>query len=465
MRDAILADPTKRHADTVYLIGMSPRSRHLVDWDDPNGAEYWSMNEAYRGSHKRKLEDGTTVPLLDIDKITRWFQMHPDWDFGRHANFNDPNHFAWLTNQTMTCRACYGRSNGQCSQCGGSGVYTPQRRPDNLLIYMLQEFTNVPGSTAYPLAEIEEAYGINSDNVHWHSATFSYMLAMAIHLGFPKIVVRGLELRADEEYANQRACVCFWMGIAIGNGVEFDKPPGAPFLGHSEPLYGYEKLPYYTDMHAEINYKSARQGVNRQLAEVNKAVGEIANLQAVASRPNLTQEDMQKIMETMQQLEIKRINAQINLNHFIGQASNAKQVLNQLKGFGPGMSQEFQPVLFAQNQEPREARKVEVDPEYTRGFSPEDVDPDLLPKEGSGVKITSMGGESLNVGEDPDIADVSFGSEPGTQVDPDKQGQRMLQQANAKRRRRGPTKKYDASGRIVEVDEDGNVVTPEESDE
>jgi hypothetical protein len=63
-------------------------------------------------------------------------------------------------------------------------------------------------------------------------------LALAIHLGYKHIEIYGSELSSNTEYAYQAANYTFWMGFALGRGINLDmRCWEREFF---QPIYGYE---------------------------------------------------------------------------------------------------------------------------------------------------------------------------------------------------------------------------------
>jgi hypothetical protein len=66
----------------------------------------------------------------------------------------------------------------------------------------------------YPLAEV-----IADFNTDYFSNTVDYTLALAIHEGFMEIDLYGVNMSNPGEYAYQKPGVEFWIGMAMGRGV------------------------------------------------------------------------------------------------------------------------------------------------------------------------------------------------------------------------------------------------------
>jgi hypothetical protein len=107
---------------------------------------------------------------------------------------------------------------------------------------MLNIHADVPSSAEYPLEKVVELLPAlkrgTEKQVKYFTSSFSYMLALAIAEGFERIEVYGFELAAGDEYVPQKACAEFWMGFALGKGIEVFLPEGSQLCWG--PLYGYQ---------------------------------------------------------------------------------------------------------------------------------------------------------------------------------------------------------------------------------
>jgi hypothetical protein len=66
----------------------------------------------------------------------------------------------------------------------------------------------------YPLHEITKRF-----EVDYFTSTVAYAIALAVHQGFDEINLYGVPLEHHTEYAHQRPCVEFWIGVAKGRGI------------------------------------------------------------------------------------------------------------------------------------------------------------------------------------------------------------------------------------------------------
>lgn len=109
-------------------------------------------------------------------------------------------------------------------------------------IYTSREHPGYPGLVAFPLAEVVNAF----DQVYFNS-TAAYAIAFAVFLGVKRLEVYGFDFTyANAHHAEKgRACVEFWLGIAVSRGIDVKVPHVSSLMDACEPegrLYGYDTL-------------------------------------------------------------------------------------------------------------------------------------------------------------------------------------------------------------------------------
>ena len=108
------------------------------------------------------------------------------------------------------------------------------------LEFVAQEpWPEIPNSRAFSLDKVRRELGIGD----YYTSTVAYMLADAIREGYGVIVIHQLlSSVSSTEYYEQKACLDFWSGLAMGLGIEVltseDCLIGQPYPWQSE-LYGY----------------------------------------------------------------------------------------------------------------------------------------------------------------------------------------------------------------------------------
>ena len=197
---------------TVAFVGLAATSCSLAPFEDPD-VEIWALNETH------------AFPWLK--RWDRWFQIHATESWKRHIAKRDVRgHFDWL------------KQRHEIETPRGS-LHKPQ---DESLkpIYMQYWHPQVPNSIDYPLHEVVgmafKDFWRGDERVKYFTSTFAYMMGIALLEDFKRVEVYGFEMADEIEYVMQKACAEFWIGLALGRGVEVYTPPGNQIL-HSE-LYG-----------------------------------------------------------------------------------------------------------------------------------------------------------------------------------------------------------------------------------
>jgi len=196
----VLADflrVSRRGKKTVAIVGGGWPTGPWAPWGE---IEVWCCNEMHG------------KPWVEMNGVTRWFQIHPKGSFTKEHRFN---HWEWLQ----------------------------EKHP--FPIYMHQVYDDVPNSVPYPLRKIQNElignlYCGEEKVKKLFSSTISYQVAQALYEGYKRIELFGIELNLEGEYAYQRELMAFWMGKADGMGVEMWMPKSCRLL--VAPLYGYEEI-------------------------------------------------------------------------------------------------------------------------------------------------------------------------------------------------------------------------------
>jgi hypothetical protein len=182
---------------TVALVGLAPTSCSLAPFDDEE-VEIWGLNEAHAFSW--------------FTRATRWFQIHNSESWKRYIAKRDVRgHFQWL-----------------------------KKNPWDIPIYMQYHQDIIPKSIGFPLHEILDIvfplFRRGDSKVKYFTSTFAYMMGIAVLEDFKRVEVYGFEMADDIEYVKQKACAEFWIGFAMGRGIEIYTPPGNQILYSA--LYG-----------------------------------------------------------------------------------------------------------------------------------------------------------------------------------------------------------------------------------
>lgn len=189
--------------NTVILVGTNSITRHHIPWNRED-VDYWLFNEC------ASLKDDK--PDYWAKRCDGVFQMHVPAIWRNRRNINHLKHYDWLT------------------------------QPHPFPVYMQDQYDDVPASVKYPINEIighllptlQNELGEQVENF---TSTAAYAIALAIHLGYKKIELYGIEATSDTEYFRQKPGLLFWVGIATGRGVRVQTHSQSLLV--KELRYGY----------------------------------------------------------------------------------------------------------------------------------------------------------------------------------------------------------------------------------
>ena len=182
---------------TVAMVGMATATCALAPYKDKD-VEIWALNEMH------------AFPWLT--RATRWFQIHHSTLWKRDiAKRNVHGHREWL-----------------------------QENPLDIPIYMQYYQEEVPGSVEYPLRDVCAKFFKNirrgDAKIKYFTSTLAYMMGIALLDGFERIELYGFEMSSSDEYVEQKGCAEFWIGLAMGLGIEIYLPPRCILMWSN--LYG-----------------------------------------------------------------------------------------------------------------------------------------------------------------------------------------------------------------------------------
>lgn len=98
-------------------------------------------------------------------------------------------------------------------------------------IMMQTKHTDIPQSMEFPLSKYQRIHG------NKFASTIDYMMAHAIGLGYKKIELYGVDMMATMEYGSQRPTCLYFIGYALGKGIEVWIHPDSGIL--KDDLYGF----------------------------------------------------------------------------------------------------------------------------------------------------------------------------------------------------------------------------------
>jgi len=224
----------RKDKKTVAFVGLAPTSCSLAPFDDLD-VEIWCLNESHAFPQWLKRWD-------------RWFQIHADHSWQRIIAKRDVvDHFDWLQKEhpseresrTYKKTSLFARLRHILHK--DEFTHEEKRKEKNLKpIYMQYWHPQVPNSVGYPLREVNQLAFNNfwrgDKKVKYYTSTFCYMMGIAMLEKFERVEIYGFEMADEIEYVQQKAAAEFWIGLALGKGVEVYTPPNCQILWSA--MYG-----------------------------------------------------------------------------------------------------------------------------------------------------------------------------------------------------------------------------------
>ena len=157
--------------DSIILLGMGP-TWYQCPKKCPENSEIWTLNTMFRNH----------------EEISKLFMMH---DIRIEIIMQDAK---FIDNVNAT----------------GLPVYTPIPYP------------SLKNNIVYALKEVVEEFGVG-----FYLDSVAYMLAYAIMQKPKNLVLFGIDMRPDsgkEWHLNEKGCIEFWLGMAMGREIEVHLP-------------------------------------------------------------------------------------------------------------------------------------------------------------------------------------------------------------------------------------------------
>jgi hypothetical protein len=202
---------------SVAIVGYS--NVNLKYAKESKADELWTMN------HHVFLQERMADDKRDIFRCDRLFELHrPEW-FTRKEIPDALLYRKWLQ----------------------------EKKP--FPIYMLEQMDEFPSCIAYPRELIKhdlfKHMWVGEQNEReYYTSSVSLMIAMAIYEKFDRIEFYGVEALTDTEYADQKPCIEFMIGMAMGSGIDVVFHPTCSLC--NAQVYGYEGVPHI--VHARLDY-------------------------------------------------------------------------------------------------------------------------------------------------------------------------------------------------------------------
>lgn len=228
----------------VAIVGMARTTIDEAPWDDDSW-EIWVINES------NKVEEINQY----YERIDRWFQLHPYWDFSRRAGVAHPEYLNWL------------------------------KEAHPFPIYMQKVYKSIPSSVRFPFKKV---FKWAPDHLKdYYTCTFVYQIGFALYIwsqsktypGFDdkSLALYGIEMGSKTEILEgQKSAVESWASYAAGLGVDLVLPETCKlFTGPRHPRkYAYEQIPEVHRHHLEIRSEQGKREAEKILPLVNELIDE-----------------------------------------------------------------------------------------------------------------------------------------------------------------------------------------------
>ncbi len=271
--------PFRKQHDKVLIVGFAPH--HVkAPIQDPD-FDVWSLNELY--TVRPELKERTETAGV-------WWQMHGY----EPPTQRDPKQREWLAN-----------------------LKAP--------VVMWWEHPQIPNSVRFPMEAADEYFFRGQPCGYWTNSV-SYMLAMAIMLGYKHISMFGVDMAQEQEMRSQRPSCEFFLGWARAVGIEVVMPPETDML-KSWVRYGQPESDAFlakmqaradeleqrrTEVQQEIQKRQQEKSVlTQQLSNANAREHQVLGaMQVLTLNPQPTQEvleaDRTQIRAEIEQIEERR---------------------------------------------------------------------------------------------------------------------------------------------------------------
>jgi hypothetical protein len=236
--------------NTVILVGTNELTRHLIPWERTD-ADFWLFNECAslkdeRHNYWAKRCDAVFQMHAPVFWRNRYNNNHPEIKGNAHTG-----HYYWL------------------------------KQAHDIPIYMQEHYPDVPASVKYPFDEIIAEFlpslrNEKGEQLSNFTSTVAYCLALALHLGYKRIELYGIEAQTGTEYVRQKPGIFFWLGIAAGRGVSVVIQSRSTLL--AEKPYGYTGEIMIMRQEFENAYKQYQQLVKTAEVDMFESTGKVKTL-------------------------------------------------------------------------------------------------------------------------------------------------------------------------------------------
>lgn len=187
---------------------------------------------------------------------------------------------------------------------------------DAIPVYMQEVYPDVPMSRKYPLDDIvakllpgftRPPNEVWDDHGMYATSSLAMALALGIYQGYKRIELWGIGLAMNTEYVYQRPGAMFWIGYALGHGIEVELK-GQMF---DAPLYGYNG-----DIYIDLGIFEKRVAdLNKLLPKVEQTYNQkrIAVLDVLSAY-----KDNRVTAELVKAAQLERVQSLVDLAQVVG---------------------------------------------------------------------------------------------------------------------------------------------------
>jgi len=122
-------------------------------------------------------------------------------------------------------------------------VHLKLLREKDIPTYAIEKMEGFPNVRRYPIEEIKKEF-----NTDYFGSGIDFLIALAIHKGATDIHMYGVWMKKGGEYDLQKPSVEFWIGYAMGRGINFEVHGNTEILRtHNGLVYGYQTPQKWVD--------------------------------------------------------------------------------------------------------------------------------------------------------------------------------------------------------------------------
>jgi len=182
---AVEVTPQRAHKKKIAIVGFTDSRAH-APYQDPEFS-IWGLNALF--------QMGDTVPRADL-----WFDLHP-----AHLIEADETRSGWY-------------------------------KQIEIPLLLQDKHADFPTSEKFPAQELREhfrgMFAKDPGEFRYFTSSIAWMAAYALYSvpDLEELHIYGVDMAQDEEYRYQRACVEFWLAIAMGKGVKVYVPDTCDLL-------------------------------------------------------------------------------------------------------------------------------------------------------------------------------------------------------------------------------------------